>query len=107
MKKLVLSDLHESIGGKMIDFAGYSMPVQYASGIIEEHNSVRNEVGVFDVSHMGEIFINGEESLKLLQYITTNDVSQLHPGKVQYTCFPNNNGGIVDDFLLYMLAKDS
>ena len=107
MKKLVLSDLHESIGGKMIDFAGYSMPVQYASGIIEEHNSVRNEVGVFDVSHMGEIFINGEESLKLLQYITTNDVSLLHPGKVQYTCFPNNNGGIVDDFLLYMLAEDS
>ena len=75
MKKLVLSDLHESIGGKMIDFAGYSMPVQYGSGIIEEHNSVRNEVGVFDVSHMGEIFINGEESLKLLQYITSNDVS--------------------------------
>lgn len=105
MKKLALSDLHESIGGKMIDFAGYRMPVQYPSGVIQEHLSVRNAVGVFDVSHMGEIFINGEESFELLQYITTNDVSLLRPGKVQYTCFPNNNGGIVDDFLLYMLDE--
>ncbi len=106
MKKLVLSDIHEGIGGKMINFAGYKMPVQYSEGVIEEHKYVRNNVGVFDVSHMGEIFISGEESNKLLQFITSNDVDKLIPGKVQYTCFPNKQGGIVDDFLLYMLAKD-
>ena len=90
----------------MINFAGYKMPVQYSEGVIEEHKYVRNNVGVFDVSHMGEIFISGEESNKLLQFITSNDVDKLIPGKVQYTCFPNKQGGIVDDFLLYMLAKD-
>ena len=90
----------------MINFAGYKMPVQYSDGVIEEHNYVRNNVGVFDVSHMGEIFISGEESNKLLQFITSNDVDKLVPGKVQYSCFPNKQGGIVDDFLLYMLATD-
>ncbi len=107
MHKLVLSDFHESIGGKMVDFAGYKMPVQYNDGVIAEHHAVRNVVGVFDVSHMGEIFIRGESALDFLQYITSNDVSLLNPGHVQYTCFPNDSGGIVDDLLLYNLAKNS
>ena len=106
MKKLVLSKLHEEIGGKMVDFAGYYMPVQY-EGVIIEHNSVRNAVGVFDVSHMGEVFLEGEGAFELLQYITSNDVSKLTPGKVQYTCFPNSDGGIVDDFLLYMISANN
>jgi aminomethyltransferase len=107
MQKLVLSDLHERIGGKMVDFAGYYMPVQYTDGVKTEHHTVRNEVGVFDVSHMGEVFVSGDKSLDFLQYITSNDVSKLIPGKVQYTCFPNTNGGIVDDFLLYMIAQNN
>ena len=105
MKKLPLSDIHEKNGGKMVNFAGYYMPVQYTEGIKKEHKIVRNAVGVFDVSHMGEVFVKGSEAQEYLQYITSNDVSQLTPGKVQYTCFPNNTGGIVDDFLLYQLAK--
>ncbi|MBC8510664.1 MAG: glycine cleavage system aminomethyltransferase GcvT [Cryomorphaceae bacterium] len=106
MKQLVLSQVHESIGGKMVEFAGYNMPVQY-EGVKAEHLTVRNEVGVFDVSHMGEVFVSGEKALDFLQYITTNDVSKLKPGKIQYTCLPNTDGGIVDDFLLYMLAENS
>jgi aminomethyltransferase len=107
MKKLVLSDLHESIGGKMVEFAGYKMPVQYADGVKIEHQTVREAVGVFDVSHMGEVFVSGDKALDFLQYITSNDVSKLIPGKVQYTCLPNTEGGIVDDFLLYMIAKNN
>ena len=107
MKELILSDIHESIGGKMIEFAGYKMPVQYTDGVIAEHQTVRKSVGVFDVSHMGEVFIRGEYSLNFLQYITTNDVSALQSGQVQYTCFPNDTGGIVDDFLLYMIAENN
>lgn len=90
----------------MVEFAGYNMPIQY-EGVKAEHFSVRNNVGVFDVSHMGEVFVSGENSLEFLQYITSNDVSKLTPGKVQYTCLPNDNGGIVDDFLLYMLEENS
>lgn len=107
MKELVLSDIHENLGGKMVEFAGYKMPVQYTDGVIAEHHTVRQSVGVFDVSHMGEVFVSGEHSLDFLQYITTNDVSVLQPGQVQYTCLPNDTGGIVDDFLLYMLAKNN
>ena len=106
MKQLVLSDLHEGLGGKMVEFSGYKMPVQY-EGVKAEHHAVRNEVGVFDVSHMGEVFVSGEKALDFLQYITTNDVSKLTPGKIQYTCFPNTKSGIVDDFLLYMLEENS
>jgi len=105
MKKLVLSDVHEELSGKMIDFAGYLMPVQY-EGVNAEHLTVRENVGVFDVSHMGEIFIAGEKSEELLQYITSNDVSKLKEGKVQYTYFPNTSGGIVDDLLVYKLADN-
>jgi len=82
------------------------MPVQY-EGVKVEHHTVRNEVGVFDVSHMGEVFVSGEKSLDFLQYITSNDVSKLTPGTIQYTCFPNADGGIVDDFLLYMFDKNN
>ncbi|MBC8267028.1 MAG: glycine cleavage system aminomethyltransferase GcvT [Flavobacteriales bacterium] len=106
MKQLVLSEMHESIGGKMVEFSGYNMPVQF-EGVNAEHLAVRENVGVFDVSHMGEVFVSGENALEFLQYITSNDVSKLVPGKVQYTCLPNEKGGIVDDFLLYMLAKNS
>ena len=106
MKQLVLSDIHKTLGGKMVEFAGYNMPVQY-EGVKTEHHTVRNEVGVFDVSHMGEVFVTGENSLDFLQYITTNDVSKLNPGGIQYTCLPNSDGGIVDDFLLYMIADNN
>ena len=106
MKKLVLSDVHESLGGKMVDFAGYYMPVQYSKGVKLEHQIVREEVGVFDVSHMGEVFVSGENSLDFLQSITSNDVSELTVGKVQYTCLPNADGGIVDDFLLYKIEEN-
>ena len=107
MRKLVLSDVHESIGGKMVEFAGYLMPVQYSDGVKLEHKTVRESVGVFDVSHMGEVFVSGSNSLDFLQYITSNDVSKLSPGKVQYTCLPNDSGGIVDDFLLYMIEENT
>lgn len=106
MKKLVLSDVHESLGGKMVDFAGFYMPVQYSKGVNLEHQIVRQEVGVFDVSHMGEVFVSGENSLDFLQSITSNDVSKLTVGKVQYTCLPNADGGIVDDFLLYKIEEN-
>ena len=105
MKKLVLSDIHEYFGAKMVDFAGHFMPVQY-EGVNAEHQSVREEVGVFDVSHMGEVFVKGEKAEEFLQYITSNDVAKLIPGKAQYTCLLNETGGIVDDFLLYMLEEN-
>jgi len=104
IKKLALQYTHEKLGAKMIEFAGYNMPIQY-SGVIDEHNTVRNHVGIFDVSHMGEIFIKGKEAILLLQYITSNDVSQLYPGKAQYTYIPNREGGIIDDCLLYMISE--
>lgn len=106
MKKLILSNLHESIGGKMVDFAGYYMPVQY-EGVKAEHQTVRTAVGVFDVSHMGEIFVKGAEVDDFLQYVTSNDIIQLSPGEIQYSCMPNGKGGIVDDLLVYKLAETS
>lgn len=105
MRKTALTDVHEALGAKMVTFAGYQMPVSYL-GIKEEHMAVRNGVGVFDVSHMGEFLIKGEGALDLIQYITTNDASKLIDGKVQYTCMPNYDGGIVDDLLVYRLAAD-
>ena len=87
----------------MVDFAGFCMPIQYTNGIKIEHETVRNSVGVFDVSHMGQIFIKGENSVNFLQYLLSNDVENLVPGKVQYTCMPNHNNGIVDDLLVYMI----
>ena len=106
MIDLTLTQKHISIGAKMVDYAGFNMPVQY-EGVIAEHLAVRNNVGVFDVSHMGEIFISGEEAENFLQFITSNDVKKLYPGKVQYSCLPNNDGGIVDDILVYMFSAKS
>jgi aminomethyltransferase len=100
MKNTAFYKFHTGAGAKMVPFAGYNMPVEY-SGITEEHMIVRNRVGVFDVSHMGEFWVTGPSSLKFLQYITSNDVSALFDGKIQYSCFPNGKGGIVDDLLVY------
>ncbi len=100
LKKTELNAVHHELGAKMVEFAGFEMPVSY-SGVNEEHINVRKNVGVFDVSHMGEFFITGEQAEDLLQKVTTNDVSKLYDGKAQYTCMPNEDGGIVDDFILY------
>lgn len=104
IKKTSLTKIHESLGAKMIPFAGYSMPLQY-NGVIAEHQNVRENVGVFDVSHMGEFIVRGPGSIDLVQKITSNDASSLLIGKVQYSCFPNINGGIVDDLLVYRLNE--
>jgi aminomethyltransferase len=100
MKNTPFTRFHVELNAKMVSFAGYNMPVEY-TGITEEHLIVREKLGVFDVSHMGEFWITGPNSLKFLQGITTNDVSALFNGKVQYSCFPNGKGGIVDDLLVY------
>lgn len=100
MKYVALNDLHVSLGAKMIEFAGYNMPVLYTN-LIQEHLAVRNSVGVFDVSHMGEFLLKGEKALDLIQLVTSNDASKLTDGKVQYSCLPNDQGGIVDDLLVY------
>lgn len=105
IKKTALNKMHHALGAKMVDFAGYEMPVQY-TGVNQEHDAVRNGVGVFDVSHMGEFFIKGPEALQLIQKITSNDASKLVAGNVQYTCLPNKNGGIVDDLLLYKVGEN-
>lgn len=105
MKNTVFTSFHEAAGAKMIPFAGYNMPVEY-SGITEEHISVREGVGVFDVSHMGEFWVSGPDALSFLQYITSNDVASLVDGKVQYSCFPNGKGGIVDDLLVYRFGAE-
>ncbi|WP_316817163.1 glycine cleavage system aminomethyltransferase GcvT [Pedobacter nyackensis] len=104
MKNTALTDKHISLGAKMVPFAGYNMPVQY-EGINAEHATVRNGVGVFDVSHMGEFIIKGENALDLIQRVTSNDASKLYDGKVQYSYLPNENGGIVDDLLVYRIDE--
>ena len=100
MKNTPFIKFHRAAGARMVPFAGYNMPVEY-SGITVEHITVREGAGVFDVSHMGEFWVTGPSSLRFLQYITSNDVSELYDGKVQYSCFPNGKGGIVDDLLVY------
>ena len=105
MKNTVFTKFHEEAGARMIPFAGFNMPVEYA-GINEEHLAVRQGIGVFDVSHMGEFWVSGPSALGYLQYITSNDVSALWDGKVQYACFPNGRGGIVDDLLIYRFSQD-
>jgi aminomethyltransferase len=104
LQSVELNDLHISLGGKMVPFAGFNMPVQY-SNLIQEHHAVRNSVGVFDVSHMGEFVLKGEKALDLIQLVTSNDASKLTDGKVQYSCLPNNTGGIVDDLLVYRFSE--
>ncbi|MBK8485136.1 MAG: glycine cleavage system aminomethyltransferase GcvT [Saprospiraceae bacterium] len=102
MKNTPLTEIHIGLGAKMAEFAGYNMPITY-SGIKEEHDAVRNHAGIFDVSHMGEFIIRGPQALDLVQKITSNDVSKLKIGQAQYSCMPNNDGGIVDDLLVYRL----
>jgi aminomethyltransferase len=104
LKYTALSHVHEKLGAKMVPFAGYHMPVQY-SGLLEEHHTVRSAVGVFDVSHMGEFYVRGPQAFDLLQKVTTNDISKLFDGKVQYSCLPNGKGGIVDDLLVYRISE--
>ena len=104
MKNTALTEVHIGLGAKMAEFAGYNMPISYA-GIREEHEAVRNHVGVFDVSHMGEFIIRGKHALDLIQKVTSNDASKLKIGQAQYSCMPNGTGGIVDDLLVYRLAE--
>lgn len=100
MKTTPFTETHIALGAKMHEFAGYNMPIEY-SGIIDEHLTVCNAVGVFDVSHMGEFWVKGPDALEFLQQVTSNNVATLPVGKAQYTCFPNEEGGIVDDLLVY------
>ncbi|MBN2863969.1 MAG: glycine cleavage system aminomethyltransferase GcvT, partial [Bacteroidales bacterium] len=100
MKNTPFTKFHIEAKARMIPFAGYNMPVEY-TGINDEHITVREKTGVFDVSHMGEFMVSGPSANDFLQYITSNDISELSDGKVQYTCFPNGRGGIVDDLLVY------
>lgn len=105
MKNTALTSTHEALGAKMVPFAGYNMPVQY-EGVNAEHETVRNGVGVFDVSHMGEFLITGSNALALIQKVTSNDASKLTIGKAQYSCLPNDDGGIVDDLIVYMIKEE-
>ena len=100
MKTTPFTDKHIALGAKMHEFAGYNMPIEY-SGIIEEHLTVCHGVGVFDVSHMGEFWVKGPSAIEFIQQVTSNNAAVLTPGKIQYSCFPNENGGIVDDLLVY------
>lgn len=102
LKNTALTGKHIALGAKMVPFAGYNMPVSY-TGLNEEHAVVRNSVGVFDVSHMGEFILKGDKAFDLVQYVTSNDVAQLYDGRVQYSCLPNGKGGIVDDLLVYRI----
>jgi len=105
MKNTPFTQKHIELGAKMVEFAGYNMPISYA-GINEEHQTVRKNAGVFDVSHMGEFILKGENALDLIQRVTTNDASKLTAGKAQYSCLPNENGGIVDDLLVYCIEEN-
>lgn len=106
MKKTALYEIHKALGAKLVPFAGYQMPVQY-EGVNAEHLTVRKGVGVFDVSHMGEFLIEGPNALALIQSVTSNDASVLSIGKAQYSCLPNDKGGIVDDLIIYRLEENA
>jgi aminomethyltransferase len=105
MKRTIFYDKHKSLGARIVPFAGFEMPVEY-TGVNAEHAVVREKVGLFDVSHMGEFWVKGPKALDLLQRVTSNDVSKLTIGKAQYSCFPNGKGGIVDDLLVYKYSND-
>ena len=104
LKTIALNDKHITLGAKIVPFAGYAMPLQYA-GLMVEHKAVREAVGIFDVSHMGEFFVRGPQALALIQKVTSNDAAKLAIGDAQYSCFPNDQGGIVDDLLVYRMAE--
>ncbi|UOE99804.1 glycine cleavage system aminomethyltransferase GcvT [Bdellovibrio reynosensis] len=105
MKKTPLADTHVNLGARMVDFAGWYMPVQYV-GLREEHDNVRKNVGLFDVSHMGEVRVKGPKALETLEWLTTNDVAKLNDGEAQYSLLPNDQGGLVDDIIVYCLKKN-
>ncbi|HAP00993.1 MAG TPA: glycine cleavage system aminomethyltransferase GcvT, partial [Bacteroidetes bacterium] len=105
MKDTPFTHLHIALGAKMAPFAGYNMPISY-TGINDEHNCVRNHIGVFDVSHMGEFILKGEKAIDLIQRVTSNDAAKLVTEKIQYSCLPNETGGIVDDLLVYRLGEN-
>ncbi len=105
MKSTPFTEKHIALGAKMAEFAGFNMPISY-SGINDEHQTVSNNAGIFDVSHMGEFILKGEKALDLIQRVTSNDASKLTAGKAQYSCFPNENGGIVDDLIVYCLEEN-
>ena len=105
IQKTALHSIHQALGAKMVPFAGFDMPVRYSSDL-EEHHTVRKGVGVFDVSHMGEFRVKGPQALDLVQWVTSNDVTKLSAGKVQYSCLPNGKGGIVDDLLVYCIGPE-
>jgi aminomethyltransferase len=106
MKDTALTGKHRELGARIVPFAGYNMPVEY-SGVKDEHITVRDAVGVFDVSHMGEFWVRGPQAAEFIQRVTTNDVNKLYNGRIQYTCFPNGRGGIVDDLLVYQVTEDN
>ena len=106
MKNIALTHIHEALGAKIVPFAGYNMPVSY-QGINIEHETVRKSVGVFDVSHMGEFLVEGKNALALIQKVTSNDASKLAIGDAQYSCFPNENGGIIDDLICYRIKEET
>ncbi|MGN6800662.1 MAG: glycine cleavage system aminomethyltransferase GcvT, partial [Ginsengibacter sp.] len=105
MKSTPFTEKHIALGAKMAPFAGFNMPISY-SGINDEHHTVRKNAGVFDVSHMGEFILKGDKALDLIQRVTSNDASKLVAGKAQYSCFPNDEGGIVDDLIVYCLEEN-
>ncbi|MDI1241370.1 MAG: glycine cleavage system aminomethyltransferase GcvT [bacterium] len=106
LKKTPLNAVHRELGGKMVDFGGWDMPVQYPAGVIEEHMATRTRAGLFDVSHMGEIWVEGPDAIPFVNSITTNDVTKLVDGQAHYSAFPNEEGGVVDDLLVYRFAED-
>ena len=106
MKRTAFYNDHVAMGGKIVPFAGFEMPVQF-EGVTVEHETVRNGVGVFDVSHMGEFWVKGPKALDFVQWVTSNDASKLYDGKVQYSCYPNGKGGIVDDLLVYKMNDET
>jgi aminomethyltransferase len=105
MKNTALTTVHEALGAKMMPFAGYNMPIQY-EGVSIEHETVREKLGVFDVSHMGEFFLEGPNALELIQKVTSNDISKIADGQAQYSCLPNKDGGIVDDLIIYRIHAE-
>jgi aminomethyltransferase len=106
MKDTALTGIHRELGARIVHFAGYNMPVEY-TGVKDEHITVREAVGIFDVSHMGEFWVRGPRAAEFIQRVTTNDVYKLYNGRIQYTCFPNGRGGIVDDLLVYQVTQEN
>src|SRR6187549_764756 len=106
LKKTPLNEVHRNLGGKMVDFGGWDMPVQYTAGVIAEHMGTRERSGLFDVSHMGEIWVEGPDAIAFVNRLTTNDVTKLVDGQAHYSALTNENGGVVDDLLVYRFDQD-